>query len=57
VTSQTMTLAANTVTRQTVAGSIQIAQQTMDFTDPAAMNVILNDLAGQYLKQTERHRS
>jgi hypothetical protein len=53
VTSQTMVLAANSVSRQTVAGSIQIAQQTMDFTDPAAMNVILNDLAGQYLKQTD----
>jgi len=53
VTSQTMTLSANSVSRQTVAGSIQIAQQTMDFTDPAAMNVILNDLAGQYLKQTD----
>jgi hypothetical protein len=53
VTSQTMTLSANTVTRQTIAGSIQIAQQTMDFTDPAAMNIILNDLAGQYLKQTD----
>jgi HK97 family phage prohead protease len=53
VTSQTMTLSASTVSRQTVAGSIQIAQQTMDFTDPAAMNVILNDLAGQYLKQTD----
>ena len=53
VTSQTMTLSANTVTRSTVAGSIQIAQQTMDFTDPAAMNIILNDLAGQYLKQTD----
>jgi len=53
VSSQTMVLAANTVTRQTVAGSIQIAQQTMDFTDPAAMNIILNDLAGQYLKQTD----
>ena len=53
VTSQTMTLAANTVTRQTVAGSIQIAQQTVDFTDPAAMNIILNDLAGQYLKETD----
>jgi len=53
VTSQTMVLSATTVTRQTVAGSIQIAQQTVDFTDPAAMNVILNDLAGQYLKQTD----
>jgi HK97 family phage prohead protease len=52
VTSQTMVLAANTVTRQTIAGSIQISQQTMDFTDPAAMNVILSDLAGQYLKQS-----
>ena len=53
VSSQTMVLAANSVSRQTVAGSIQIAQQTMDFTDPAAMNIILNDLAGQYLKQTD----
>jgi hypothetical protein len=53
VTSQTMILAANSVSRQTIAGSIQIAQQTMDFTDPAAMNIILNDLAGQYLKQTD----
>ncbi|MEI8287171.1 MAG: hypothetical protein WCG15_07730, partial [Actinomycetes bacterium] len=53
VTSQTMTLSANTVTRSTVAGSIQIAQQTVDMTDPAALNVILNDLAGQYLKQTD----
>ena len=53
VTSQTMVLAANSVSRQTIAGSIQIAQQTMDFTDPAAMNIILNDLAGQYLKQTD----
>ena len=53
VTSQTMTLSANTVTRQTVAGSIQIAQQTVDMTDPAALNIILNDLAGQYLKETD----
>jgi HK97 family phage prohead protease len=53
VSSQTMVLAANSVSRQTIAGSIQIAQQTMDFTDPAAMNIILNDLAGQYLKQTD----
>ena len=53
VTSQTMTLAANTVSRQTVSGAIQIPQQTIDFTDPGAMNIILNDLAGQYLKETD----
>ena len=53
VTSQTMQLDANQVSRTTVAGSIFIAQQTLDFTDPAAMSVILDDLAGQYLKQTD----
>lgn len=53
VSSQTMILDANSVAKQTVAGSIFIAQQTMDFTDPAAMTVILDDLAGQYMKQTD----
>jgi hypothetical protein len=53
VTSQTMQLDANQVSRTTVAGSIFIAQQTMDFTDPNAMSVILDDLSGQYLKQTD----
>ena len=53
VASQTMQLDANQVSRTTVAGSIFIAQQTMDFTDPAAMTVILDDLAGQYLRQTD----
>ena len=53
VASQTMILDANSVARQTVAGSIFIAQQTLDFTDPNSMSVILDDLAGQYLKQTD----
>lgn len=53
VASQTMVLDANSVSRQTVAGTIQISQQTMDFTSPAAMTVILNDLAGQYMKETD----
>jgi HK97 family phage prohead protease len=53
VASQTMTIAANTVNRQTVAGSVFISQQAMDFTDPAAMNSILTDLSGQYLRETD----
>ena len=53
VASQTMVLDANSVSRQTVAGTIQISQQTTDFSSPAAMNVILNDLAGQYMKSTD----
>jgi HK97 family phage prohead protease len=51
--SQTMTIDSNTVTRTTVAGQIFISAQDMDFTDPAAMQVILQDLAGQYLLKTD----
>jgi hypothetical protein len=53
VASQTMVLDANSVSRSTVAGTIQISQQTTDFSSPAAMSVILNDLAGQYMKETD----
>ena len=53
VTSQKMTLSASTVTRQTVAGGVFISQQDIDFTDPAALNAILTDLQGQYLKETD----
>jgi HK97 family phage prohead protease len=53
VTSQKMTLSANTVTRQTVAGGVFISQQDIDFTDPAALNAILTDLQGQYMKTTD----
>ncbi len=49
----TMVIAANTVTKTTVAGQVTITQQDMDFTDPAAMNLILNDLAGEYLIVTD----
>jgi HK97 family phage prohead protease len=53
VDSQKMTLSSNTVTRQTVAGGVFISQQDMDFTDPNALNAILTDLQGQYLKATD----
>jgi hypothetical protein len=53
VESQKMTLSANTVTKSTVAGSIFISQQDMDFTSPEAMGTILNDLSGQYMKSTD----
>ena len=53
VSATTMVIAANTVTKSTVAGQVTITQQDMDFTDPAAMNLILNDLAGEYLIKTD----
>jgi len=53
VTSQKATIASNSVTRTTVAGGVFISQQDIDFTDPAALQAILNDLAGQYLMKTD----
>ena len=53
VSATTMVIAANTVTKTTVAGGVTLTRQDMDFTDPAAMNLILNDLAGEYLIKTD----
>jgi len=49
VTSQKAVIDAQTVTRTTVAGGVFLSQQDIDFTDPAALEQILNDLAGEYL--------
>jgi HK97 family phage prohead protease len=53
VTSQKATIASNTVTRTTVAGGVFLSQQDIDFTDPAALQAILNDLSGEYLMKTD----
>jgi hypothetical protein len=53
VSATTMVIASNTVTKTTVAGQVTITRQDMDFTDPASMNLILNDLAGEYLIKTD----
>jgi HK97 family phage prohead protease len=49
----TMVIASNTVTKTTVAGQVTITEQDMDFTDPSSMDLILNDLAGEYLIKTD----
>jgi HK97 family phage prohead protease len=53
VSATTMVIASNTVTKTTVAGQVTMTRQDMDFTDPAAMNLVLNDLAGEYLIKTD----
>jgi HK97 family phage prohead protease len=53
VSATTMVIASNTVTKSTVAGQVTLTMQDMDFTDPAAMNLILNDLAGEYMIATD----
>jgi HK97 family phage prohead protease len=49
----TMVIASNTVTKATVAGQVTLSVQDIDFTDPAALNLVLNDLAGEYLIATD----
>ena len=49
----TMVIASNTVTKSTVAGQVTLSVQDIDFTDPAALNLVLNDLAGEYLIATD----
>ena len=45
----TMVIAANTVSKTTLAGQVTLSIQDVDFTDPAALQIILNDLVGEYL--------
>jgi HK97 family phage prohead protease len=53
VSATTMVIASNTVTKTTVAGQVTLSVQDIDFTDPASLNLVLNDLAGEYLIATD----
>ena len=44
-----MVIASNTVTKTTLSGQVTLSIQDIDFTDPASLNIILNDLVGEYL--------
>jgi HK97 family phage prohead protease len=46
VSATTMVIAANSVAKTTLAGQVTLSQQDIDFTSPAAMQLILNDLMG-----------
>jgi HK97 family phage prohead protease len=45
----TMVIASNTVSKTTLSGQVSLSIQDLDFTDPASLNIILNDLVGEYL--------
>jgi hypothetical protein len=45
----TMVIASNSVTKTTLAGQVTLSVQDVDFTDPNSLNIILNDLIGEYL--------
>jgi HK97 family phage prohead protease len=45
----TMVIAANTISKTTLAGQVTLSVQDVDFTDPASLQIVLNDLLGEYL--------
>lgn len=53
VSATTPVIAANVVTKSTVAGQVTFSVQDVDFTSPSAMDIVLTDLAGQYLLKTD----
>jgi len=53
VSATTPVIASNVVSKTTLAGQVTLSVQDIDFTSPAAMEIILRDLAGQYLLQSD----
>lgn len=49
VSATTAVIASNTVTKKTFAGSANMSYQTIDFSDPALLQIMLQDLTGVYL--------
>jgi phage head maturation protease len=53
VSATTPVIASNVITKTTLAGQVTLSVQDVDFTSPAAMEIILRDLAGQYMLQSD----
>lgn len=53
VSARTMVIASNVVSKTTVSGQVTLSQQDIDFTSPAALQLILQDLMGEYMIATD----
>ena len=49
VSATTMVIASNSISKTTLAGQVTLSVQDIDFTSPEAMQLILNDLMGEYM--------
>lgn len=49
----TPVIASNVVTKTTLAGQVTLSVQDVDFTSPQSLEIILQDLVGQYLLQSD----
>lgn len=55
LSSTTMVVSSNNVTRLTFGGTVLLSEQDIDWTDPASVNIVLEDLAGQYADATDNY--
>lgn len=53
VSATTPVIASNVISKTTLAGQVTLSVQDVDFTSPAALEIILRDLAGQYMLQSD----
>jgi HK97 family phage prohead protease len=53
VSATTPVIASNVIQKTTLAGQVTLSVQDVDFTSPAALEIILRDLAGQYMLQSD----
>lgn len=53
LSSQLMTITGIPVTKGTYGGALRLSVQDRDFTDPAILQIIINDMAKQYAKATD----
>jgi HK97 family phage prohead protease len=53
VSATTPVIASNVVSKTTLSGQVTLSVQDVDFTSPAAMQIILQDLVGQYMLKSD----
>jgi hypothetical protein len=53
VTARTPVIASNVISKTTLAGQVTFSVQDIDFTSPGALEIVLRDLAGQYMIQSD----
>jgi HK97 family phage prohead protease len=53
VSATTPVIASNVVSKTTLSGQVTLSIQDIDFTSPGAMEIIINDLMGQYMQASD----
>jgi HK97 family phage prohead protease len=53
VSATTPVIASNVISKTTLAGQVTLSLQDVDFSSPGAMDIIINDLMGQYMQASD----